>query len=109
MHAITGAEAIARCRQNPGIDLIFMDIKLPDMDGYEVTREIRKFDPDIPIISLTAYAFEADREKALAAGCTEYLSKPVKKEGLMMCLRKYKKKKKAEPFLQEGFPENFPD
>ncbi|MEI6435247.1 MAG: histidine kinase N-terminal 7TM domain-containing protein [Bacteroidota bacterium] len=86
MHTVTGGETIEICRQNPGIDVIIMDFKLPDMDGYEATREIRKFNAEIPIIALTAYAIEGDREKALEAGCNHYLSKPVKKEELMRAL-----------------------
>ena len=89
IHAITGTEAVVISRQNPDNDLIIMDIRLPDMDGYEATREIRKFNPEIPIIALTAYAIEGDREKALEAGCTDYLSKPVKKEELLRTLNKY--------------------
>ena len=89
IHAITGTEAVVISRQNPDIDIILMDIRLPDMDGYEATREIRKFNPEIPIIALTAYAIEGDREKALEAGCTDYLAKPVKKEELIRTLNKY--------------------
>lgn len=65
-----------------------MDIKLPDMDGYEVTQEIRKFNTGIPIIALTAYAFQSDREKSMEAGCNDYLSKPVKKDELLMAIER---------------------
>lgn len=57
--------------------LILMDIRMPEMDGLEATIQIRKTDSQIPIIALTANAFDEDREKALSAGCTEYLAKPV--------------------------------
>lgn len=90
IHAITGGAAVELCRQNPSIDIVLMDIKLPDMDGYTATREIRKFNSEIPIIALTAYAFEGDREKAIEAGCNDYLPKPVKKEELILALNKYK-------------------
>lgn len=89
IHSITGTEAIALCHLHNDIDLILMDIKLPDMDGYEVTREIRKFNNETPIIALTAYAFEGDREKAIEAGCNDYLSKPVKSNTLLMTISKY--------------------
>ncbi|MEI7981873.1 MAG: response regulator, partial [Bacteroidota bacterium] len=88
LHAGTGAEALEFCRQTPGIDIILMDIKLPDMDGYEVTQEIRKFNTGIPIIALTAYAFQSDREKSMEAGCNDYLSKPVKKDELLMAIER---------------------
>ncbi len=72
----TGIEALEICRNNPDIDLILMDIKMPEMDGYEATRQIRKFNNDVVIIAQTAYALIGDREKALAAGCNDYISKP---------------------------------
>ncbi|MDD4921469.1 MAG: histidine kinase N-terminal 7TM domain-containing protein [Bacteroidales bacterium] len=88
-HTFTGAEAVALCRQQAKFDIILMDIKLPDIDGYEVTRRIRSFDKKTPIIAISAFAFQDDREKALACGCNEYLSKPIKKELLLAALEKY--------------------
>ena len=89
LHAATGTEAIKIFMNTPDIDLILMDIRLPDINGYDTTREIRKFNMDIPIVALTAFAFESDREKALEAGCNDYLSKPVKKEELFNAMRKF--------------------
>jgi len=57
--------------------LILLDIALPGMDGYGVLREIRAKDPDVPVIALTAYAYPADRERALRAGFTDYVAKPI--------------------------------
>jgi len=71
------------CLNNPDIDLVLMDIKLPTIDGYEATRQIRKFNKDVIIIAQTAYALEGDREKAIAAGCNDYISKPIKKDELL--------------------------
>jgi len=79
IHAQNGSEAIALCRQHPDIDLILMDIKMPVINGYEATREIRKFNKRVLIIAQTAYNQEGDREKALEAGCNDYLPKPLKK------------------------------
>ncbi|OQX77623.1 MAG: hypothetical protein B6D64_08035 [Bacteroidetes bacterium 4484_276] len=83
LHAKTGRETIELCRNNPDIDLVLMDIKMPDIDGYEATRQIREFNKDVIIIAQTAYALTGDREKALGAGCNDYLSKPIKK-GILM-------------------------
>jgi CheY-like chemotaxis protein len=89
LHAKTGVEAIAACRNNPDLDLVLMDIKMPDMDGYEATHQIRQFNTDIIIIAQTAYAFSGDREKAIEAGCNDYISKPIKKAELMELIQKY--------------------
>jgi PAS domain S-box-containing protein len=78
----TGVEAVRFCREISGIDLIMMDIKMPAMDGLEATRKIREFNKKIPIIAQTAFALQGDREKALEAGCNDYLTKPVKAEEL---------------------------
>ncbi len=79
----TGKEAIETCRDNPEIDIVLMDIKMPVMDGYEATREIRKFNKDVIVIAQTAYAQIGDREKSLEAGCDDYISKPIKKDMLI--------------------------
>ena len=84
----TGSEAIEVCRSNPDIDLILMDVKMPKMDGYEATRQIRKFNQSVIIIAQTAYALAGDREKALAAGCNEYISKPFNQTSLMAIINK---------------------
>jgi CheY-like chemotaxis protein len=85
----TGKEAVEFCRNNPDIDLVLMDIKMPDMDGYLATREIRKFNPEVKIIAQTAFALSGDEEKALKAGCDDYTSKPISKETLKKLMHKY--------------------
>jgi PAS domain S-box-containing protein len=89
LHAITGVEAVEACRNNPDIDLVLMDIRMPKMDGNEATRQIRKFNKDVIIIAQTAYAFEGDREKAIAAGCNDYISKPINRDFLLALILKY--------------------
>lgn len=79
------------CRQHPDIDLVLMDIKMPVMDGYEATRQIKKFRPGLPIIAQTAYALEGDLEISIAAGCDDYISKPLNKVILINCLNKFLK------------------
>ena len=89
LHAKTGKEALELCRDNPDIDLVLMDIKMPEMDGYEATRKIREFNKDVIIIAQTAYALAGDREKAIEAGCNNYISKPIKKDKLLKMIEKY--------------------
>lgn len=83
--AITGAEALEKARNN-SYDLIFMDMRMPVMDGLEATFLIRQFDENIPIIALTANAFDSDKEAALAVGCNHFMTKPLKKKELMKLL-----------------------
>jgi len=72
-------------------DLIIMDIQLPDVDGLEATRRIRasEVDGEIPIIALTSYAMAGDREKALAAGCTGYIEKPINADTFIVEVERY--------------------
>ena len=85
---MTGIEAIAACHSNPDIDLILMDLKMPVMDGYEATRQIRLFNKEVIIIAQTAYAFSSSKEKAIAAGCNEYISKPINKALMIELIKK---------------------
>ena len=63
-----------------GYDIILMDIKMPIMDGLEATKKIKAAHPELPIIALTANAFDSDRQLAMSAGCDDFLSKPVSSE-----------------------------
>lgn len=80
-HAWDGAQAVEMYREQ-GADLILMDISMPQMDGYEALRQIREFAPDVPVIALTAYAFEADRQRMFAAGFNDCLAKPLRADEL---------------------------
>jgi PAS domain S-box-containing protein len=82
LKATTGVEAVETFRNNQDIDLILMDMKMPVMDGYEATRQIRQYNKEVIIIAQTAFAMVGDKEKALAAGCNDYISKPIIKEKL---------------------------
>lgn len=88
IRARDGREAVDMYKENHP-DLIFMDIKMPYMDGLEATRLIRGYSKDIPIIALTAFAFESDRERAIEAGCNDYLTKPISQEAIEKILDKY--------------------
>ena len=70
-------------------DLVIMDIQLPDIDGHEATRRIRAAGSELPIIALTSYALAGDKEKALAAGCTGYLTKPINPETIVSEIKNY--------------------
>jgi len=73
----TGLETVETCMENKDFDLIFMDIQMPEMDGYEAARQIRKFNKKVIIIAQTAFALSGDMEKAILAGCNDYISKPI--------------------------------
>ena len=66
-----------------------MDIQIPELDGYETTREILKINPDVPVIAQTAFAMSRDREKSLEAGCIDYISKPIKPLDLLNLMERY--------------------
>lgn len=83
-----GVEAVEMYKQYQP-DLILMDVKMPRMDGLEATHIIRTYSREIPIIALTAYAFEADKELALEVGCNDFVTKPVSKEALGKALEKF--------------------
>ncbi|SFS29766.1 PAS domain-containing hybrid sensor histidine kinase/response regulator [Lutibacter maritimus] len=81
--AASGTDAITICKENPDIDLILMDIQMPGLNGYEATREIRKFNKNVVIIAQTAFGLSGDREKSIKAGCDEYISKPIQSNQLL--------------------------
>ncbi|MDP2338793.1 MAG: response regulator [Bacteroidota bacterium] len=89
LKARTGIEAVETCRNNTDIDLVLMDVKMPEMDGYEATRHIRQFNKNLVIVAQTAFALTGDREKAIAAGCNDYISKPIRKDKLMEVIHKH--------------------
>ena len=89
INARTGVEAIEVCKKNPDIDLIMMDIRMPDMGGYDATHQIRKFNKEVVIIAQTAHGLYGDREKAIEAGCNDYIAKPINKAELLFLIQKY--------------------
>ncbi len=87
-----GAEAIKVCRENSGIDLVLMDIELPMMNGYEAAQNIKKVRKDLPVIAETAFALAGEKEKAMNAGCDDYLSKPIDKDILIKKIKRLLRK-----------------
>ena len=99
--ANNGIEAVAALK-NTSYDMIFMDIQMPEMDGYEATAQIRKMAPEyreLPVIAMTANAMKGDREKCIAAGMDDYISKPVKPKGLMEMVQRWAGKKVIRPVV----------
>jgi CheY-like chemotaxis protein len=91
LHGRNGLETLELFKSNPQINLILMDIKMPELDGCEVTKEIRKLNSVLPIIAQTAYALEDERQKSLDAGCNGYITKPINKKDLMELINSYLK------------------
>lgn len=84
-----GLKAVEMVEKNPDIDLILMDIKMPIMNGLEATETLRRMQCTIPIIALTAYAMAGDKDRCLAAGCTDYIAKPILKDDLLSMIEMY--------------------
>ena len=88
--AKNGEDAVNQFKEHQP-DLILMDIKMPHMDGLEATRLIRSYSKEVPIVALTAFAFESDKDRAIEAGCDDFLTKPVSQNALEKVLDKYVK------------------
>jgi len=89
LFAENGKDGIETLRANPDVDLVLMDIMMPEMDGYEATRRMREMEEfkQLPIVALTAKAMKGDREKSLAAGASDYIAKPVDTDRLLTLMR----------------------
>ena len=91
VHAPSGQQGIDTLRADRDIDLVLMDVMMPEMDGYSTTAAIREMPEfaDLPVIAVTARAMQGDRDKSLAAGATDYVTKPVDTEELLICIRRW--------------------
>jgi signal transduction histidine kinase len=85
----SGKEALDVCLTHKNIDLILLDIQIPDLNGLDVAREIRKFNKDVIIIAQTAFALSSDREKSIHAGCNDYITKPINRVALQILIKEY--------------------
>ncbi len=91
LHAPSGTQGIAALRDGDGIDLVLMDVMMPEQDGYATTAAIREMPQfaDLPVIAVTARAMQGDRDKSLAAGASDYVTKPVNTEELLTCMERW--------------------
>jgi CheY-like chemotaxis protein len=89
IRAKNGLEAVENVRNNAGIKLVLMDLKMPVMDGLEATGIIKSERNDLPVVAITAYGLSGDEHKALSAGCDDYLSKPIQTYALFEKIRKF--------------------
>ncbi len=88
-HVFTGEDAVTFCKTHPGLQLVLMDIKLPEMSGLDATRLIKERCPDLPIVAQTAYSQEIDKKAARDAGCDDFITKPINKEEFYEIMSRY--------------------
>jgi CheY-like chemotaxis protein len=91
LRAKNGREAVEMVKIDPSIDIILMDIKMPEMNGLEATKSIKSFRKDIPIIAQTAFAMDEDRRNCTALGCDDFLAKPIRYKVLIEAIGKFLK------------------
>jgi len=89
IRAKTGKEAVEMVKENECIDLVLMDIKMPEMNGIDATKEIKALNNNIKVIAQTAYAMEEDKISYFNAGCIDYLEKPIKRDLLLTVISKH--------------------
>lgn len=89
LQAANGMEAVELCRKYPSVDLVFMDLKMPELNGFEATKQIKVFRPDLPIVALTAYSDNEDKQRAIDSGCNDFITKPFKKDFILGKLKEF--------------------
>ena len=89
LRARNGLEAIEFCSKEKQIDLVFMDIQMPIINGYDATREILRTKPEMPVIAQTAYSIDFDEHNAITAGCIAYMVKPLNMQEVYSLMRKH--------------------
>ncbi len=89
--AKNGLEAVSFFERNPDVELVLMDLNMPEMDGFEATRLIKKLNPNVPIIVQSAFILSGEEMKSFEAGCDEFLAKPIRLNQLLEIIEKYLK------------------
>ena len=89
LRTTNGEDTVKIVKENPDLSVVLMDIKMPGVTGLDATRSIREFNQSVPIIAQTAYSLTGDRELAMEAGCTDYISKPINRRELQNMVKKY--------------------
>ena len=92
LHSLTASKAIDIVVMNPKIDLVIMDIQLPDMSGFQASSSIKGINSNIPIVIQTAYPFESYMKKSKEIGCDSFLVKPIEPQKLFEAIKKYLRK-----------------
>lgn len=87
--ATNGLDAVTLCKEFDSIDLVLMDLRLPKLDGYEATKQIRNFRGELPIIAQTAYVMPYEKSKVLEVGCTDLITKPFRANDVVNIVLKY--------------------
>lgn len=88
-HTEKGEDAVELCRLFSFFNVVLMDIRLPGMNGFEATQLIKTIREDLPVIAQTAYASEEDRKAAMAAGCNDFIAKPIRANEMLDMIRRY--------------------
>jgi CheY-like chemotaxis protein len=89
LRAVNGRDAIQKCRDHSEIELVFLDLKLPDLDGFKAAPVIKNLRNDLPVIAQTAYTFSDEKQRALESGCDAFLPKPLDFDEIASVLRFY--------------------
>jgi len=100
LHAKNGQEAVNLCKNHPETEFVLMDIRLPIMNGFEATKQIKAFRPNLPIIVQTAYTTSQEKKAAFSAGCDDFYSKPISRKTLNSIVYKYLRKANKNSSLE---------
>lgn len=84
-----GWEAINQVKENSGIDIVLMDLRMPNLDGFKATEIIKTIRPELPVIAQTTFTDQMDKERVFEAGCDDYLAKPIRLDQLLATIGRY--------------------